>query len=197
MALEVVSERGKADYVVGRYDAADAAERRAFEIFQLDAEREAAHRALVEILPEADLGIHEAPVVGDACRRRAGGEAFSRRSHAAAVVISGIAIAERAEVARLILLEAGIAIEYQTLPRIELNPRPGMERGERDERAVGANGHVRQTARPVATNSLAIHHAPHQFEVFRNNRQEEISAHTGAEGCLLAGRSEDAAGRRG
>ena len=61
MALEVVSERGKADYVVGRYDAADAAERRTFEVFQLDTEREAAHRALVEILPEADLLSKDVP----------------------------------------------------------------------------------------------------------------------------------------
>ena len=37
--LEVVPERGKADSVVGRYDAADAAEGRTFEVFQLDAER--------------------------------------------------------------------------------------------------------------------------------------------------------------
>src|SRR6202021_3912407 len=98
-----------------------------------------------------NLGIRDAPVVGDAGRRRAGGEARRRRGHAAAVVISGIAIAERAEVARLILLEAGIAIEYQTLPRIILDPCPGMERDERDEPAVGANGHVRQTPTPGAT----------------------------------------------
>ena len=167
-----------------------------FRYSKLGADHELAVTALVEILPEADLGIHDAPVVGDACRRRAGGEAFSRRGHAAAIVKSGIAIAERAEVARLSLLEAGIAIEYQTRPRIKLYPRPGMERGQRDERAVGANGHVRQIPRPVATNSAAIHHAAHQFEIVRNNPHQEVSARTGAEGCLLAGRSERAAGRR-
>src|ERR1700726_4918814 len=97
--LVEVPQRGKGDSVVGRYNAADAGEGRTFEVFQLDAERESAHTALVEILPEADLGIHEALVVGDACRRRAGREAVSRRGHAAAVVKNGIAITERAEVA--------------------------------------------------------------------------------------------------
>src|ERR1700731_3360624 len=183
MVLVVVPERGKGGYVVGRYPAADAGEGRTFEVFQLGAYHETAHRALVEILPEADLGIREALVVGDACRRRAGGEARSRRGHAAAVVVSGIAIAERAEVARLILLDAGIAIEYQALPRIKLYPRPCMERGERDERAVGANGHVRQRPRPVATNSVAIHRAAHHLEIVRNNPHKEVSTRTGAEGC--------------
>src|ERR1700746_1148973 len=131
MTLEVVSKRTKSDSVVGRRRAADADEGLTFDIFQLHAENESAHGALVEVLPEADLGIHDLPVVGDACRRRAGGEAVKRRSKAAAVVKGGIAVAKRAEVARLILLNAGIAIECQILPRINLYACPGMERGER------------------------------------------------------------------
>src|ERR1700739_446995 len=93
--LVVVPERGKASYVVGRYNAADAREGLTFEVSQLGADHESTVRPLVEILPEADLGIHEAPVVGQACRRRAGCEACSRRNQAAAVVVSGITIAER------------------------------------------------------------------------------------------------------
>ena len=130
MTLEVVSKRTKSDSVVGRRRAADAAEGVTFDIFQLHAENESAHGAFVEVLPEADLGIHDLPVVGDARRRRAGGEALQRRGQAAAVVRGGVAIAERAEAARLILLDAGIAVECQILPRINLYARPGMERGE-------------------------------------------------------------------
>src|SRR6202161_3362237 len=146
-ALEVVPEGVELDKVVGRWRAADAAESCTFDVFELAAEHEPAVRALEDVPPIAALNVHEALVISDACRRRAGGAAVNRRCHAATVVKNGSAVAERAKVARVILLDAGIGIECQSLPRIKLYPRPGMDRSERDERAVGSNRRVGQPPR--------------------------------------------------